>query len=266
MRNSFSPRLQLDNEGDSNLGGYSDVSGIETGGEGAKPNNDFVPRKDFEGLNQKYGETERQLRELNQWKQEQSRSQQNSRSEPESPKKPNPKDFDFQKDPEALDRYNDQLFAWKMDAYEKSRAEKERPKIEAQRRTESLNRSVSNFTNLANEFEKENPGFKSKVATQGYPRTYDEVLPMILGSKQAAEVVNHFYQHPEALAELNSVAGQGGETAAAEYLGELRATLKHQKTIRSGNMDAAGVRPIRGNLKGSVGGNAALTPEQIMKF
>lgn len=268
MRNSFSPRIQLDSEGDSGLGGYNGSEGA-VGGESGTPSNDFVPRKDFETVNGKLSTYERELSDLKQWRQQQSQASQQSsqsRQEPEPPKKPNVRDFDFTKDPEAIDRYNDQLFAWKMDSYEKSKAEKERPQIEAQKRTETLQKTQQNFNSLSNEFEKENPGFKAKVATQGYPRTYDEVLPMILGSKQGPELVNHFYDHPEALSELNSIAIQEGVTAAAEYIGELRATLKNQKTVLNGNMDAASVRPPRGSLKGSVGGNGTLTADQIMKF
>ncbi len=261
MRNSFSPRLQLDNEGDSGLGGHTDVSGL---GETSQPSNDYVPRKDFEGVTGKLTEYERKISDLERRFSSQSQTQQAQTTE--GPKKPVLKDFDFTNDPTAIDRYNDALFDWKLDAYEKTKAEKQKPQLEAQRKTESLNRAQTNFNTLAVDYEKENPGFRAKVATQGLPRTYDEVLPLILRSKESPAIVNHFFDHPEALAELNSVASQEGVEAAAEYIGELRATLRNQKTVLNGNMGAASVRPPRGNLKGSVGGNAALTPEQIMKF
>lgn len=265
MRNSFSPRIQLDNEGESGLGGGSDLGASAGGGEGAAPVNDFVPRKDFEGVSQKLSGYERELAELKQWRQQQSQSSQ-SQAAPAEPKKPNVKDYDFSNDPTAIDRYNDDLFDYKFHAREKSNAEKQKPQLEAQKRQESLNRANTNFNTLANDYEKENPGFRAKVATQGLPRTYDEVLPLILRSKESPAIVDHFYEHPEALAELNSVASQEGVEAAAEYLGELRATLKNQKTVLNGNLGAASLRPPRANLKGSVGGNSALTPEQIMKF
>lgn len=266
---SFLPRLNLD-PGSEGAGGGGSGEGAGAGGEGAGSPS-YVPKADFDRVSgeftsfktqqdQRYRELERRFS-----------TQGNQQQQPQSkePSKPKITDYDFLKGgQEAIDKYNDDLFDWKLHNYEKSKSEREKPEMEKRQQAEYASNVRSQHEARSREYEKENPGFAQRFASANI-ETYDALHPLILSSDMSPAVVDYFISHPESVQELNSVAMQAGNnwhTAAARYLGRLENKIEYEKELQSNNRRSAEVRPPRTNLKGGNGGSRTPSSEEIMKW
>lgn len=267
--NSFLPRLHLDpgSEGGGN-GGISEGAGGEGAG-GDSPS--YVPKADFDRISgeftsfktqqdQRYRELERRF---------QSGNGQQQQLQAKEPSKPKITDYDFIKGgQEAIDKYNDDLFDWKLHNYEKAKSEREKPEMEKLQQAEYSQQVRGQHEARVREYEKENPGFAQRFASANI-EAYEGLQPLILSSDMSPALIDDFISHPERVQELNSVAMQAGnnwQAAAARYLGRLENRIESEKSLLNSNKQAGNIRPPRTNLKSGNGGSRQPSAEDIMKW
>lgn len=182
-----------------------------------------------------------------------------SQASPSEPKKPNVKDYDFQKDPDALERWQQDTYKW-LRHQEKAQEAEERTKSE---REASVKKNESGHLQRVQDYRKANPEFDADMKKAGNILVVDEVKHAIFASKNSAAVQHYLAKNPGAADDLNLLAQTEGLESVRERIGEMAADMRRAKESLNSTESAARVRPPRQNLRGgSSSGNRNLSQEE----
>lgn len=162
-------------------------------------------------------------------------------------KRPSPKDFDFEKDPEALQKYEDALDDWR-DARRQEKAAKERSETEAKERSE---KTAKGHQARVLEYKKENPSFDEDIKKAGPLQGEPDVTQAVFSHPQSAAIVHHIAQNKGILDELNTLALTEGREAVLFRVGEISADIKAAKKALETTKAAASDVPPRQNFRGN---------------
>ncbi len=162
-------------------------------------------------------------------------------------KRPSPKDFDFDKDPEALQKYEDALDDWR-DGQRREKAAKERTENEAKERSE---KTAKGHQARVLEYKKENPSFEDDVKKAGPLQGEAEVTQAVFSHPNSAAIVHHIAQNKGVLDELNQLSLTDGREAVLFRVGEISAEIKAAKKALESTKAAAADVPPRQNFRGN---------------
>ena len=162
-------------------------------------------------------------------------------------KRPSPKDYDFDKDPEALQKYEDALDDWR-DARRQEKATKERTENEAKERTEKTQKG---HQARVLDYKKENPSFDDDVKKAGPLQGEPEVTQAVFSHPNSAAIVHHIAQNKAILDELNQISLTEGRESVLYRVGEIAADIKAAKKAQEATKAAAADVPPRQNFRGN---------------
>ena len=209
-----------------------------------------------DAFNQRFGQLENMVRGLTP---KQQAAQDAKDAKETSSKRPSPKDFDFEKDPDALQKYEDALDDWR-DARRQEKATKERSENEARERSE---KTAKGHQARVLEYKKENPSFDEDIKKAGPLQGEPDVTQAVFSHPQSAAIVHHIAQNKGILDELNTLALTEGREAVLFRVGEISADIKAAKKALEATKAAASDVPPRQNFRGnSPSKERELTPEE----
>lgn len=162
-------------------------------------------------------------------------------------KRPSPKDFDFEKDPEALQKYEDALDDWR-DARRQEKVSKEKAETEAKERSEKTQKG---HQARVLEYKKENPSFDEDIKKAGPLQGEPEVTQAVFSHPNSAAIVHHIAQNKAVLDELNQLALTEGRESVLYRVGEIAADVKAAKKALESTKAAAADVPPRQNFRGN---------------
>ncbi len=232
--------------GDISASGGAGEGGADTGSAGGSAAPEYLSKSDFES---KWSELQSTLSRLTPAERREERQEKSGK--PEAPKRPNPKDYDFQKDPSALERYEDAISDFNYSKYEAKRAEAET----ARQAEEKMQANVTGHNQRIQEYRKENPSFDADMKSTPI-RVTDPVAAAVYASKKNGVLAVHYMaKNPGTDQELNLLASTDGPEAVRERIGEMAHEMRAEQKLSEGNIAAAGARPPRQSLKGGAGGS-----------
>lgn len=198
-----------------------------------------------DAFNQRFGQLEGMVRALTP---KQQAAQDAKEAKQDGPaKRPSPKDYDFDKDPEALQKYEDALDDWR-DARRQEKATKERTENEAKERTEKTQKG---HQARVLDYKKENPSFDDDVKKAGPLQGEPEVTQAVFSHPNSAAIVHHIAQNKAILDELNQISLTEGRESVLYRVGEIAADIKAAKKAQEATKAAAADVPPRQNFRGN---------------
>lgn len=223
------------------------ISATPSAGEGASAGSgaasdtpQYVSRADFDALHSKFEALTRQPRQ-----QEREAPKSEGNNAPKS--RPNPKDYKFDTDPDALSKYEDAMEDWR-DEQRTARQTKAQAERETKERTEKTERG---HNARAAEYAKANPSFMEDVRKAGAVNTRPEITQSIFSHKESPAIVHHLVNNREAIADLESVFYTDGVEAMHQRVGEIAAEIRAARKVQESNINAAKDVPPRQNFRGA---------------
>jgi hypothetical protein len=176
----------------------------------------------------------------------------------EGVKRPSPKDFDFEKDPTALERYEDAMDEYRYQTRKAKEAEEGKVKSEEERREKTFNGHKARVA----EYRKENPTFDAD-AKKANLMSEPEATNSIVAHKESPAIIHHMAKNPALMDELNQLALTGDTAGLHQRVGEIAAEIRAERKTLEANTAAAADKPPRQNFtKGSAGAKRELTMEE----
>lgn len=217
-------------------------AGASAGGESGAGQPQYVSKADFDALRNDFTSKISQFSRSNQ-------SSDSSNKKPSDPSNPNIKDYDFQKDPEALDRYNRDVYKYHRHL-ERQEEAKEKGENEARDKARG---TIQGHRQRMSEFQKANPEAAEALKKAGAVEVLDDVKFAVYASKSSAEIVHYLSQHKEVARELDEIAEVEGLDSLRYRVGEISATIKAEAKLAEAQAAAAKDRPPRQNFRGNSG-------------
>jgi hypothetical protein len=210
---------------------------------------EYVGKADFEAFRNEFRQSIQRLTPREQ-------AREDAKSDSKAPERPNPKDFDFVKDPTALQRYEDAISEFNFSKWQA----KQKTEGEATQAVEREKSDARGHQSRVSDYAKENPSFAADMkAAAGKINVTDPVAKSIYGSKNGHLAVHYMAKNPGADRELNLLADTDGPAAVRERIGEMAAEMRGLAKQTEEVTHAAGVRPPRQTFRGG----ASSTPRTL---
>ncbi len=235
-----------DASGDLSASSGAGEGSADTGSAGGNAQPEYLTKSDFEAFSTRMEQTLSRLTPA----QREAREEKTDKDGDKPAKRPNAKDYDFAKDPAALERYEDD-----MDSFRRSQWDADRQTKETARQAEE--RSQKNFQGhnaRVAAYRKENTSFDADMKSARIGVT-DPVAAAVYASKNGHLVVHYMAKNPGTDQELNLLADTDGPEAVRERIGEIVSDMKAEQKLSEDTREAAGARPPRQNLRGGAGGS-----------
>lgn len=178
---------------------------------------------------------------------------------PEGVKRPSLKDYDFEKDPTAVERYEDAMHEYQYQIRKAKEAEEQTAKQAEERQKKTLEGHKARVL----EYKKENPSFDEDIRKAGALHGEDSVVRAVFSNQESPSIVHHIVKNKAIADELNQLALSGDEYAVHQRVGEIAAEIKAERKALEANAEAAAAKPPRQNFsKGSKGAHHEPTMEE----
>ncbi len=261
-QNAFRNYLHLDPAPDGAGGGAADAAASPGGS--AAPAFDasqYVPRADFERVNQEFGEyrnaSEQRFRDF------ESRLPQPQKREPKEDKEPNAEDgsYDFNK-PGEFQRYQRDLANYYIRQGFQQREQETQKQQQDREYRESVQGALSSHAERQDAYKALNPDYDPyKSVNIGN----EAVTLEILTSDYSAQIHHFFQKNPDKLSELRKLA-QTNPGSAVRMVGRIEASFEAQEAAAPAKKAAAAAQPTTGGFGGGKpSGQPARTQADIVK-
>lgn len=160
--------------------------------------------------------------------------------------RPKVSDYDMSKDPNAWDKYQDDMEDWRESQREIKRTAAQAESTAKERGEKTLRGHQARVL----EYKKENPSFDEDVRKAGL-QAEKEVSGAIFAHKESPAVIHHMASNPALLDELNQMALSGDADSIPYRVGEIAGEIRAAKKLQDANKNAAGDRPPRQNFRGN---------------
>lgn len=217
---------------------------------------EYLSKSDFETFQNEFRQTIQRLTPREQARED--------AKTPTEAKRPNPADFDFQKDPKALEKYEDAMDEFRYQT-RKTKEAGENAGREAEQRAQN---NAQDHDSRVEAYRKENPDFAEALKAAGNIMVDESVKQAVFGSKNSHIALHYIAKNPDAARELNAIARSGDAADVRERVGEMVTEMKAQAKQADDNEKAASIRPPRQTFRGgaSTGKRTFSDAERFERF